>query len=1131
MPISMRHFKNISMTLITMVVVTLACIQIPYVKSHLVQRIVSRVAAPHGVSVKVDGVHGILPFHLSVKSIHIADSSGALAEVHDLHVNVAARMLLRGKMQIESITVNQLEWHQKTASASQKTTNQLPTMLTTVLPIVLDQTVLKRVHINVLKTPAANLSFHFQKQGVESLVELKSITKATNDDAPVEGSFRFSPKAAGATANLRLIDRVGMLNGSPITVEGAIQIENLDTFLPVGDVTINTQHKKTIVQLSTVGSNTRVHVKSTDTDISLDLSIKQMLEQRTTHIKNIVARTQEAHVRGKGNLSYDPDRIVLDGQGSHDGGTDLTFKATWALQEQTAHIDGSGHWETTAFQFTGDLGNIGINVCLKKATLAVNGHAITLHSPKGLSLDDHTDLFTFKINDHVFEGTAALNRNGYLMRLKPTWQWVGNNVVAIHINATGARIEGAFDIDCAKLTNDTVYGAGHATFHLDHTLSGTLSCTLPEATVGGATFGKTAATVQFNKVNGVLNLTTGAGDIAHLPHGSAKGHLLFQKQIFQLESFQLAYQKHIIALKESVSIGFNVEKIPSFSMRVGQKGSIHCVEKEKQIIFENIPLITARMFVPSWDMDGLLNGKIEIHHPFDQWKGQFVLSKLIPYLSSPLTNNTLFKDFSWTIQLERQAKQLLIDMHTQRRKAQIFKAKGSISLDASTFLKNTVNFNVAGELDVSLLSSLFNTHDRLGGILNLNLNVEGTLADINMSGRINARDGLYDSADNGTHIANIAGTLKASGKKLMIERLAGNDVRDPNNVNKNSHLGTVDIMGGFEFVGLALPNFALNLKLNDLIVVHRDDMTIRATGDIKINGPGLQSKITGAVTLSPSLIMLEEFSNDDVSYIEIKELEVQKKEKQKSASPLFPIELALTIDKNFYIRDLDLGLMSQWTGFIMVKGDISSPYLEGTLNATKGKLSFFGKPLKISEAKITFDREHRNAPNIWLVAMREVEDVTVYLQVSGYAPSPKISFVSDPALQEDEVLARLLFGKELNKISTGQSVQLASIGTSLNDKKGMNFLENLRSSFGFDTFELKENAIKANTEESGQTATQALSIGKEFENMRVSIDQSIGSAGSKATVSTALAKNVYLDLEVGEKNAGSGAGLSWLFRY
>ena len=717
------------------------------------------------------------------------------------------------------------------------------------------------------------------------------------------------------------------------------------------------------------------------------------------------------------------------------------------------------------------------------------------------------------------------------MHLKPAWEWTKNNVVAIHINGSGARIEGAFDVGCAKLTNGVVHGAGHATFQLDHTLSGVLSCTLPEPTVGGAVFGNTTATVQFNKGNGVVNVVTGAGDSAQRPHGSAKGHLLFQKQIFQLESLQLAYNKHVISLEAPVSIGFNAEKIPSFSMRVGQKGSIHCAEKEKQIIFENIPLITACMFVPSWDMDGLLNGKIEMAHLFDQWKGHFVLSKLLPYLSNPLTNNVFLNDFSWTIQLERQAKQLLIDMYTERGKAQIFKAKGTMSLDAVAFLQNKVNVHVAGELDVSLISSLFNTHDRLGGILNLNLSVKGTLADIDMSGRIHAREGLYDSADNGTYIANIEGAIKAVGKKLVIERMVGNDVRDMNSITKDSHIGTLDIMGGFEFVGLALPNFALNLKLGDLIVVHRDDMTMRATGDIKINGPGLQSKITGAVALSPSLVMLEEFSNDDVSYIEIEEFEVKRKKKETILAPLFPIELALNIDKNFYVRDLDLGLMSQWTGVVMVKGDMSAPYLEGTLDAINGKLSFFGKPLRISEAKITFDREHRNNPNVWLVATRDVEDVTVLLQVSGYSPSPRVSFVSEPALPEDEVLARLLFGKELSKISAGQSAQLASVGASLNDKKGMNFLDNLRSSFGFDTFELKENAMKAQTSESGQTASQALSVGKEFENMRVSVDQSIGSAGSKATVSTALVKNVYLDLEVGEKNAGSGAGLSWVFRY
>ena len=1131
MPAAMRYFKNIGVTFIATVMVTLGCVQIPYVKSHLVQYVLSRMAAPHGVSVKVDGVHGVLPFHLKVQSINISDTSGALAQLQDLRINVAARMLLLGKVQIESITLNQLEWYQRVAATKPKTTNQLPAMLMTALPLVLDQTVLKRVHIDVLKTPAADVSFHFQKEGLESFVELKSITKNVKDAAPVEGSFRFAPKALGATATLRLVDRVGVLSSSPLTVEGAIQISDLNTFLPVGEVTLNTKNQKTKVQLSTITGNTRVHIKDAGNDVAFDVNIKQMIEQRTTPIQNIVAQTQGHHVHGKGGLAYDGDRIVLDGEGSHDGGTDLTFKATWALHEQNMHIDGSGHWQVTPFQFTADLSNIGINMCLKKATLAVNGHAITLASPKGLSLDDQTDLFTFAVDGHVFDGSAAFNRDGYLMHLKPTWKWIKDNVVAIHINGNGARIEGSLDVDCEELTSNAVHGVGHATFQLDHTLSGELSCVFHNVTVGGSTLGKTTATIQFNNGNGVVNFLTGAEDVVHLPHGSAKGLLFPQKQLFQLESFKLAYQKHAIALKAPVSISLNTQSIPSFSLSVGQKGSIHSLEKEKKIIFENVPLITVCMFVPSWDMDGFLNGKIEMSSLLDQWKGQFVLSHLIPYLSNPLTNNALFNDFSWTIQLERQAKQLLVDMYTQRGKTQIFKAKGSVSLDAAIFLKNTVNMNIVGELDVSLLSSLFNTLDRLGGILNLDLSIKGTLLDLDMSGRVNARQGLYDSADNGTYIANIAGTLRAVGKKLVIEQLSGNDVRDPNDITKDSHVGTLDITGGFEFVGLTLPNFALNLKLNDLIVVHRDDMTMRGTGDIKIDGPGLQSKITGAVALSPSLVMLEEFSNDDVSYIEIEELDTQKKKKEVAKETLFPIELALNLDKNFYVRDSNLGLMSQWVGTIMVKGDMSAPYLEGEITATKGKLSFLGKPLRISGAKITFDRDHRNNPNVWLVAIRDVEDVTVHLQVSGYAPSPKITFSSDPALPEDEVLARLLFGKELSRISAGQSAQLASVATSLNDKNGINFLESFRNSFGFDTFELKENEMKASATESGQTASQVLSVGKEFENMRIFIDQSIGSSGSKATVSTALVKNVYLDLEVGEKSAGSGAGLSWVFRY
>lgn len=1128
----MRYLKNISITLIATVMVTLACIQIPNVKSHVIQFILSRISTPHGVSMKVDGVHGVLPFHLNVKTINIADSSGVLADIHDLRINIATRMLLFGKIQIESITLKQLEWYPKKTNDTNKVTNQIPATLTTALPIILDQTVLKRVHIDVLKTPTAQLSFHFQKNDKDSLVELKSIATNIQKMPPIEGTFRLAPKSTGATATLRLIDRIGMINGSPLTIEGSLDTPNMDMLLPVGSVTVNMADQKAVVQLSTANNNTRIHITDDQNDISFDVNIRHMLEKCSTSLQNIVARTKDHHIKGRGNILYDTDRIVLDGEGTYNSSADLTFNATWMLQDKSAHIKGTGHWQTTPFQLSGDLGNIGTNTCLKNAAVTANGHTITVSSPKGLSLNSQnsqTDSFNMIIDGHTFDGTASFSKNAYLLNLKPTWRWTSNHTISIHINTHGAHAEGGFDFDCAKLSGDTVHGIGHGTFHFDHTLSGMLSCTLPSATVAGATFESTAATIQFNKGDGTLTLTTGGADKVQYPHGSAKAKLLLQKQMMHLDSFQLVYQQHNITLKEPITAHLGTENIPNFSLHIGKKGLIHGAGK--QIIFKNVPLKTACIFSPSWDMDGLLNGKIDTSSSLDQWKGQFVLSKLIPYLSNPLTNEAPFKDFSWTIHAERQAKQLLIDTYTQRGNVRIFKAKGSMSLDSVPFTTNTVSVDVTGELDLSLLSSLFNTPDRLGGILNLNLNIKGTLANVEMSGRIHARQGLYESADNGTYIANIAGSLKAVGKKLIIEQLTGNDVRNMDEVTNDSHVGTLDITGGFEFVRLALPNFALNLKLNDLIVVHRDDMTMRATGAIKIDGPGLQSKITGAVELSPSLVMLEEFSNDDASYIEIDELDMKKKTAENDKNPVFPIELTLNVSKNFYVRDLDLGLMSQWTGAITVKGDMSAPYLEGTITATKGKLSFFGKSLKVTEAKLMFDREHRNNPNVWLVGKRAVDDVTVCLQVSGYSPSPRISFVSDPALPENEVLSRLLFGKELSKISAGQSVQLASVGASLNNKKGLNFLENLRSSFGFDTFELKENEMKAQAAESGQTASQALSVGKEFENMRISIDQSIGSAGSKATVSTGLGKNVYLDLEVGEKNTGSAAGLSWAFRY
>ena len=144
MSLSIRYFRNFTLTLIATVMVALACVQIPIIKLHLVQNLATRLASPYGTSIIVKDVRGALPFHLAIKSIKISNASGDLAHLSDLKIDLAATMLLRGKIQIKRITLDRLDWLGVDKSAQQTPqTNNIPAVLLAALPRVLDQTILK----------------------------------------------------------------------------------------------------------------------------------------------------------------------------------------------------------------------------------------------------------------------------------------------------------------------------------------------------------------------------------------------------------------------------------------------------------------------------------------------------------------------------------------------------------------------------------------------------------------------------------------------------------------------------------------------------------------------------------------------------------------------------------------------------------------------------------------------------------------------------------------------------------------------------------------------------------------------------------------------------------------------------
>src|SRR3546814_4714740 len=86
-------------------------------------------------------------------------------------------------------------------------------------------------------------------------------------------------------------------------------------------------------------------------------------------------------------------------------------------------------------------------------------------------------------------------------------------------------------------------------------------------------------------------------------------------------------------------------------------------------------------------------------------------------------------------------------------------------------------------------------------------------------------------------------------------------------------------------------------------------------------------------------------------------------------------------------------------------------------------------------------------PQIDIAATTEQEDINATIAITGSAQDPHIAFTSTPALPQDEVLSRLLFGSSPENLSATEAIQLAAALNSLRGGGGgLNPLGTLRRS-------------------------------------------------------------------------------------
>lgn len=418
---------------------------------------------------------------------------------------------------------------------------------------------------------------------------------------------------------------------------------------------------------------------------------------------------------------------------------------------------------------------------------------------------------------------------------------------------------------------------------------------------------------------------------------------------------------------------------------------------------------------------------------------------------------------------------------------------------------------------------------RLEGRADLDLGLGGTVANPRVNGRARIADGAYQNLVTGTVLADIQAALTANGTTVTIERFTATD----------GGRGSVTASGAIDLAAREerFP-FTLDLDFRDAVLVRYDNAVAAADGDLAFSGRlGGESLLSGKIAVGPAEIGIPNRLPQSVVDLPVIEIDENGEIVTQSAAgeslivgDAIRLQLEVTAQRVF-VRGR--GLESEWQGRLEIAGTVAAPEINGQLQVQRGFVDFVGNRLDLTRGIISFPGTRPPAPNIDVVATADAGDnVTAQLAIQGDATSPELSVSSTPELPEDEILARLLFGRELASITPIQAVQLAAAVNTLRGGGGLDLLGETRALLGVDVIDIRTEQEDAAVEgeEHGRARTM-VGVGKYItEDIFVEVERGLTGDSGGVSVEIELTPNVTVDTAVGA-DARTGVGVKWRYDY
>ncbi|WP_176249518.1 translocation/assembly module TamB domain-containing protein [Sulfitobacter sp. HGT1] len=379
----------------------------------------------------------------------------------------------------------------------------------------------------------------------------------------------------------------------------------------------------------------------------------------------------------------------------------------------------------------------------------------------------------------------------------------------------------------------------------------------------------------------------------------------------------------------------------------------------------------------------------------------------------------------------------------------------------------------------------------------LNLDINGN-APLGLSApfiapRILQGQAVFDLSVNGpAQLGSVSGTIRTSNASLSapnlriaLKNIAANI--DLGNNRAQVDLSAENVDGGQIKVGGAIiltgsMTADLQIGLNNLVLIDPSLYRTSLNGDLRLAGPLTGgARIDGRIDVGETSITVPstgltsigdippiDFIGAPADVIATRRkagLDGARADAEGVAAdkgPGFGMNIQINAPNRIFVRGR--GLDAELGGGLLLTGTTNRVISAGRFDLIRGRLDILGKRFDLNEGAVQFQGDL--VPYLRFVTATATQTGEVRIIIEGPATAPEVSFESTPASPQDEVLAQLLFGRNISEISAFQALQLASAVATLAGRGGAGVISNLRTGFGLDDLDVT-------TTDSGATAVRA----------------------------------------------------------